>query len=61
MENIWKIWRTKEELELAIERNKKIGLLATQNHDSKLLSRCLERNQIMQQCLREKLKARIEG
>ena len=49
----WKIWETEEELLVAIERNSKLGNIALANNDNKVFDNCLERNQIMQQCLRE--------
>ena len=52
-EKVWSTWETKEELLMAIERNNKIGEMATMNGNDDIFDRCLERNQIMQQCKRE--------
>ena len=49
----WSTWESKEELLIAIERNNKIGEMATMNGNDDIFDRCLKRNQIMQQCKRE--------
>ncbi len=52
-EKVWSTWESKEELLIAIERNNKIGEIATMNGNDDIFDRCLERNQIMQQCKRD--------
>jgi len=52
-EKVWTTWESKKELLRAIERNNKIGEMATMNGNDDIFDRCLERNQIMQQCKRE--------
>jgi len=51
-EKVWSTWESKEELLIAIERNNKIGEMATMNGNDDIFDKCLERNQIMQQCKR---------
>ena len=56
----WRTWRNRQELEKAIERNKEIGFRATLYDNNKVMDRCLERNNIMQECLR-KFRRRLEN